>query len=221
MEEIDVTFKAPMSMTVIGPSGVGKTKFVRKFIESIPLGLMNERPTRIYWYFAHWQADYAEMQTTATNVVFRQGIPDTNEIEEGSLVVLDDLSYEGGALVARDMFTKLVHHKRMSVVYIAQNLFAQSKGSRDVTLNTQYIVLFRNVADKTQVMLLARRIFPENPNYMMDAYTDATRPAYGYLLLDLRSTTADKDRLRTQIFPAVAGGIGYIYRPLIKKTKAS
>jgi len=133
-------------------------------------------------------------------------------------VVMDDLSYEGGALIARDMFTKLVHHKRMSIIYITQNVFAQSKGSRDVTLNAQFICLFRNVADATQVATLARRIFPANARYMMDAYDDATSKPYGYLLIDLRSMTSDENRLRTNIFPDDV--IGYVYRPLRRGTNS-
>ena len=79
-------------------------------------------------------------------------------------------------------------------------------------LNAQFICLFRNVADGTQIALLARRIFPTNPRYMMDAYNDATAKPYGYLLLDLRSTTNDANRLRTNIFPDDV--IGYVYRPV-------
>ena len=127
--EIDVGFAAPMSLVVAGPSGVGKTKFVRKFLENASRLMNGATPRRVYWYYAYWQSDYAEMSADL-GVVFRQGLPSGDDLAEGEdcLVVMDDLSYEGGALIARDMFTKLVHHKRMSVIYIVQNVFAQSKG---------------------------------------------------------------------------------------------
>jgi len=50
---IDVGFHPPMSMVVAGPSGVGKTKFVRKFLENADRMMGADARRQIYWYYAH------------------------------------------------------------------------------------------------------------------------------------------------------------------------
>ena len=44
-------------------------------------------------------------------------------------------------------------------------------------------------------------MFPERVKYFREAYADATSHPYGYLLVDLKTTTPDVLRLRTDIFP--------------------
>jgi hypothetical protein len=60
------------------------------------------------------------------------------------------------------IFTKISHHANVSVVYLTQNIFYASKENRTITLNAQYIVLFKNVRNKSQIAFLARqmRIIP-------------------------------------------------------------
>ena len=45
-------------------------------------------------------------------------------------------------------FTKYVHHRNLSIMYIVQNVFCQGKRSRTIVLNTKYMVLFKNPRDK-------------------------------------------------------------------------
>ena len=44
--------------------------------------------------------------------------------------------------------TRGSHHRNLSVIYIVQNLFHQGKGSRSISLNSHYLVLFKNPRDK-------------------------------------------------------------------------
>ena len=96
-----------------------------------------------------------------------------------------------------DRFTKGSHHRNISVVYLTQNLFPQGKLCRDIILNTQYMVLFNNPIDRQQVATLARRIYPTTSAVFMKR---ATSYPYGHLVIDLKSDTAEKDRLHTKIF---------------------
>ena len=43
-----------------------------------------------------------------------------------------------------DLFTKGCHHRNVSILYLTQNVFPQGKACRDISLNTQYLVLFNN-----------------------------------------------------------------------------
>ena len=99
-----------------------------------------------------------------------------------------------------DLFTKGSHHRNISVVYLTQNLFPQGKACRDIILNTQYMVLFNNPIDRQQVATLARRIYPSTSAVFMKRFERATSYPYGHLVIDLKSDTAEKDRLHTEIF---------------------
>ncbi len=67
-----------------------------------------------------------------------------------------------------------MHHKSFSIILITQNLFFQGKTSRTITLNTHYIILYKNPRDAMQIMVLGRQIFPGNTKYFMECYQDAT-----------------------------------------------
>jgi hypothetical protein len=68
-------------------------------------------------------------------------------------------------------------------------------------LNTHYIVLFKNPRDAVQVSTLARQMYPGKSKFVVEAYEDATKEPYGYLLIDLKPETDDSYRIRTRIFP--------------------
>ena len=99
-----------------------------------------------------------------------------------------------------DLFTKGSHHRNISIVYLTQNVFPQGRACRDIALNTQYLVLFNNPINRQQVATLARRIYPSTCATFMRKFEDAMARPYGYLVLDLKSSTSEQDRLQTDIF---------------------
>ena len=107
-----------------------------------------------------------------------------------------------------DISTKISHHRNLLVVYLTQNLFYKNKQSRTLSLNSHYIVLFKNARDATQMANLARQMYPGKSTFMIEAFKNATSAQYGYLLMDLKQETDDKLRLRTDIFP---GDVQYVY----------
>ena len=70
-----------------------------------------------------------------------------------------------------------------------------------MSLNTHYIVMFKNPRDAGQVATLARQMYPGKGNFVVEAYKDATKEPYGYLLIDLKPETDENYRIRTKIFP--------------------
>ena len=74
----------------------------------------------------------------------------------------------------------------------------------------QYIVLFKNPRDNSQFAHLAKQLYPHNGPFAHEAYIDAKKDAYGYLLLDLRSERDEDLRLRTPIF---SGERQIVYMP--------
>ena len=72
-----------------------------------------------------------------------------------------------------------------------------------MSLNSHYIVLFKNACDATQVANLASRMYSGKSAFMIEAFKNATSAPY-----DLKQETDDKLRLRTGIFP---GDVQYVY----------
>ena len=99
------------------------------------------------------------------------------------------------------LFTRGSHHRNMSVMFIVQNLFGKNKEHRTISLNSHYLVIFKNPRDASQIAHLARQMYPGKLKYVQESYKDATSRPHGYLLLDLRQDTPDHLRLRTNIFP--------------------
>ena len=118
-----------------------------------------------------------------------------------NLIILDDLMAEAKCdQRIADLFTKGSHHRNISIVYPTQNVFPQRKACMDIALNTQYLVLFNNPIDRQQVATIARRIYPSTSVTFMKRFAEAMSRPYGYLVVDLKSSTSEQDRLRTNIF---------------------
>ena len=199
-----MTFKHPFSMVVSGPSGSGKSVWTKKLLLS---SLIQPSPERIIWCYGQWQPLYDNIRKRIPRIEFVNGIPDHLndqhyiDVSKRNILVFDDLMTEAKCdQRIADLFTKGSHHRNISVVYLTQNLFPQGKACRDIILNTQYMVLFNNPIDRQQVATLARRIYPSTSAVFMKRFERATSYSYGHLVIDLKSDTAEKDRLHTEIF---------------------
>ena len=100
-----------------------------------------------------------------------------------------------------DMFTKGSHRRGISVMYLTQNLFPPGKQSRTISLNSHYMIVFKNPRDSLGISTLACQMFPNNFNYLLESFQDATSKPHGYLLMDLHQLTPENMRLRTNILP--------------------
>jgi len=189
----------PFTAVVAGFTGSGKSEWVLRLIDHAN-EIIEPPPSRV-WYC------YSEFQSTFNNyrqIHFHEGLPDMSEAafdgSESTLLILDDLMAETNLLVA-NVFTKISHHRNVSVVYLTQNLFDKNKYARTISLNAHYLALFKNPQDATQFATLAREMYPYASKFAIEAYKDATSAPYGYLLIDLKPDHGDRCRLRTNVFP--------------------
>ena len=118
-----------------------------------------------------------------------------------TLIVLDDLMDSAYSTKVGELFTKGSHHRNISLVLITQNVFHQGPSSRDISLNSKYIVLFKNPRDNTQIVHLARQVYTENISSFHKTYLDVCKTPHTYLFLDLTQSINDLLRFRTKIFP--------------------
>lgn len=200
----------PFSAIVAGPSGSGKSFIVVKFIENLNL-VSSVNFKNIYWHYSEW----LPVLKCQRSVIFKEGIPNITDIDtsQPNLIIIDDLMRESDGRVV-DLFTRGCHLKNLSVFFITQNIFHQGKGQRDISLNSHYIILFKNPRDKAQIKHLAQQVCPENVKFLQEAYTDATSCPHGYLFLDLKQKTPDELRFKTNVFPS--DKVNVVYVPKMK-----
>ena len=84
---------------------------------------------------------------------------------------------------------------------LTQNIFSNNKAFRTLSLNSQYISIFKNPRDQSQIAHFAKQFSPYNIRWVVDAYKKATKAAYSYLLFDNHQSTPDRIRVRSNIIP--------------------
>ena len=189
----------PFTCIVSGPSGCGKSSLVKSILQH---DVIEPRPNNIVWLYAEDQPLYQSM----TNVEFIQGIPEDLETRfqrrHNNVLILDDLMTQchSDERLTR-LFSVGSHHKNLSIIFIIHNLFHYGKEMRTVSLNSHYIILFKNPRDRLQISTLARQMYPGQSQFLVEAFQDATKEAYGYIIIDLKPTTTDKLRIRSGILP--------------------
>ena len=124
------------------------------------------------------------------------------------LLVLDDLMVAAKSPFLDTVFALGSHNWGVSVVLVTQHLF--SKEVRVARNNAHYIVLLRNPAGALQIRNLAGQLFPTQTAYFMEAYYDATKEQFSYLLVDMHPLTKETLRLKTHIYPEEGWTIVYI-----------
>jgi len=203
---MSVAFKHPFTAIVAGPTSCGKTRFVFRLIEHASR-MIDPPPSKIVYCYREYQQLFSKYR----HVEFNRGLPSLDDFDgkQTVLLVLDDLMNEADQTVP-SLFTKGSHHRNVSVVFLAQNLFSKNKFARTISLNAHYMILFKNPRDASQFAHLARQMYPNKSQFAVEAYKDATQEPYSYLLIDLRPQQDETLRLRSNVFP---GETHYVYVP--------
>lgn len=197
---ISVNLKHPFTMLIAGPTGSGKTYFVRDMINKATI-ICDPAPKSVTYLYG----EYQKMFNSMPGVKFIEGLQEevikTLGGGEPEWLVIDDLMHEASnQSFVSDLFTKGSHHRNISVILITQNFFMRGKESRNISLNSQYVVCFKNPRDKSIVTNIGRQMFPTKIKKFQSIYEDATQTPYSYIFIDLKPDTPEKTRLLTNVF---------------------
>ena len=205
IQEIDVDknllLKHPFTMMVAGSTGSGKTRLVREILNSYDKITSHNSHVTVAWHYGVFQDMYRKpIENPAVRVRYMSGFPEGADACD--VLVLDDLqSTAGNDSRLSDLFTRYSHHKNLTVIFVVQNLFLQSKSMRNVALNSHYLLLLSSRRDRNQISRLASQLYPGETAFFTSAYKSALSREYGYLLVDISPTTKEEFRLRTNILP--------------------
>ncbi len=190
----DLRLSHPFSCVVNGPSGAGKTEWIRKLLYHRDEMIM-DAPEKVIWCYGEYQPIFAQMP----GIEFVEGLNYTLTPGHKHLLILDDLMLS----MSKDITQLFVsgRHKGISVIFVTHNIFYPSKEMRTIKQNAKHLVLFENTQDASQIAYIGRQMYPGKSNVLKGAYDTAIRNPYGYLFVDLRQGIDKRFRLRTRIFP--------------------
>lgn len=122
---------------------------------------------------------------------------------------MDDLASEADNEEISNLFTRNSHHLNLSVILLSQNLYQKGSHTRTISLNTKYLVVFKQPRDSSQIGFLARQIGQKNAKEIIRVYNEVTRQPHGYLVIDFTQDCNELLRYRTDIFNQFHSAIVY------------
>ena len=201
----ELKFHCPFTCQISGSTGSGKSWFVSNFLRNLS-DVVDCDIDRIIYIHGEHQPLYDELQRDIENIEFIHLKDDTLAehipLSGPALIVLDDLYCElRKSKTLIKLFSKYSHHRNLSVIFIQQVLFVKEPNIKELSQNSHYLILFRNLRDKSNIKFLARQIEPTKCDFFVDSYIDATKKKFGYFVCDQHPQSLDPLRYRTDIIP--------------------
>ena len=206
----DLRLRNPCSILLAGVSQSGKTTFAFNLLRSIDKVFQDPRcKQNIIFYYNIWQHSYERFKKERIVKDWINHLPTVDELKEitepfvkkgGSIIIFDDFA-EALTKDVLDCFTILCNHTKSVVILMSQNLFSKNKYFRGISLNSTYIVLFKMVRDKSQIVNFAKQFAKGKTQGIVEAFEEATKRPYTYMLFDSHMMSSDEIRVRSNILP--------------------
>ena len=141
-EVFDSKLQKPFRLMVGGGSGSGKTTFVQQLVNSSHFETPFDKI--VYCYPEYLDEIPIELDQI---VEYRQGTCDLNyfsSLPKNTLVIYDDLMNEcGNSNDVMKLFSVIARKRNLSLIFIVQNIFDNSKQFRNIRLNATGFVMFK------------------------------------------------------------------------------
>ena len=114
-------------------------------------------PEKVLYCYGIDHPLFHEMSKTIPNITFHKGLPTEEMLDmlENQLVVIDDIADDlVQSKAIQNLIVRQCHHCKVTLIFVLHNLYEQGKTARTIALNSQYLVLFRNPRDMSQIYIL-------------------------------------------------------------------
>ena len=153
---------------------------------------------------------YDDWYKSAKRFIYHRGWPEKSFVESclkndgNNLLIFDDLEESvikntKASNQLMKLFTVYRHHWGVSVIWVTHHLFSKHDSNTCIQRNSQYLVLMSSPRDKSAIAKLGSQIDLGYGPFLLSAYKEAVKKAGDFLLLDLRSDTPEKYRVRETV----------------------
>ena len=202
MVSYDIRLTTNFKMFVCGPSRCGKTLFVSKLIQNMST-FTKSPPQKIIYVYKVWQSIFDELQNN--NIVFIKEQDDLTEklrdvsFGESSLIIFDDLINSKCLEDIANLFVVDGRHSNYSMIYLSQRMFVNNDYFRQISNNCDYLVIFRNPRNYSEIRILAQQITPINLD-LIQIYSKACKSPFSYLFINLTQECDERVKYLSHIF---------------------
>ena len=195
----------PFTCIVAGPTGCGKSFLVFNILRNLRKYVYPAVDGQIIYCYGAYQKQFEEFKD---HIEFHSGLLSRHELigdgvrdtEKHHLLIIDDLIEKQYSELIRDIFTKGSHHQNMSVFFMTQNVFMKGENYRTTSLNSQYMLVFKNPRDMSQFSALARQLYPRDSGFLISVYNNELHHRkHVHLHLDFKQGTPEALRVRGPI----------------------
>jgi hypothetical protein len=206
----DFYFRTPSFLYLSGASYSGKTEFILKLIENHQRLFIPNLQRVVFVYAENQPSLFERVKKANPDTVFVEGLSQLQSKVEFSsslptLLILDDVAHESSTSeYVLQLAVRESHHKAITVIYVQHNLFQQNKYSKTISLQSKYMVLFKNPRDMNQYKYLGNQIFGHGGGkILVQVFRDISEgSSYPHLIIDLHPESNQKLCLISNLFPA-------------------
>ena len=182
-EICDTKLEKPFRLIVGGGSGCGKTTLVKQMVDSSHFATPFDKI--VYCY-----PDYlCEVPTEFEQIVeYHPGLCDNvycSTLPRNTLIIFDDMMSEcGNSNDIMKLFSVIARKRNISIIFLVQNVYDNSKQFRNIRLNATGFILFKFYAATDVTKRLLRDIgvqYLVSQRLLDNIYT----PNFAYIFIDL------------------------------------
>jgi hypothetical protein len=201
-------FRTPSLLYLTGTSYSGKTEFILKLIENHQRLFIPNIQRIVFVYAENQPKLFERVKKAYPETEFVQGLFELQSkidfnASVPTLLVLDDIAHESSmSEYVLQLAVRESHHKAITVVYVQHNLFQQNKHSKTISLQSKYIILFKNPRDVNQYKYLGNQILGNGGGkILVQVFRDISEGnSYPHLIIDLHPESNPKLSLISNLF---------------------
>ena len=200
----DIRFKENFKIFVCGPSRCGKTVFIKDLLQNIP-SITKQNISKVIYVYKVWQHIFEDMKLQGLVHFFLR--EEENIVEkikklsfgEYSLVIFDDLINSKILEEISNLFVVDGRHSNYSMIFTSQRMFVNNEYFRQISNNCDYIVVFKNPRNYSEIRTLAQQLTPISLD-LLEIYTKATKDPFTYLLINLTQECNEDVKFLSHLF---------------------
>ena len=197
----DIRLKKNFKLFLSGPSGSGKTTFIIDLIRNVK-EIAKDPPEMIIYYFKEWQSKFDDLSNKLNVQFFKEHdmiIEQVSQLTGSALVIFDDMLNSQNLKTIAKLYTVHGRHLDLSLAFLSQRLFKNDEFFRQISQNSDYMIIFKNPRNYQEIRNLAGQITPGTYE-LTKIYAHATRNPYSYLFINLTQEAVPQLKYLSELF---------------------